>query len=311
MRRKEYSFLVFNHTGSPIRRVSVSGRLLKASTIVAIALFVVLTVFAIDYFSLRNDAHRSIVIADKLTLQNDLIDHQKNQIQNFASQINELKYQLSELNNFEKKMRIIANFDNGEDEAEGVFGIGGSMPEDLDPAIGMNEMQSVFLQEMHEQVSHLDQVAVSQQERFESLFGHLQEQRNMLACTPTVRPVEGGYISSVFGYRISPFTERKEFHKGLDIAITKGTPIIATAGGVITFSAEKGLMGNMVVLDHGYGFTTRYGHCKELLKKKGDAVKRGDVIATVGNTGRTTGPHVHYEVQMNGVQVNPNRYILN
>ena len=311
MRRKEYSFLIFNHTGSPIKRISVPGKLLKASAIVVITIVVTLTVLAVDYLSLRNDAHRSIVITEKLTQQNDLIDHQKSQIQNFASQINELKYQLSELNNFEKKMRIIANFDNGEDEAEGVFGIGGSMPEDLDPAIGMNEMQSVFLQEMHEQVSHLDQVAVSQQERFESLFGHLQEQRNMLACTPTVRPVEGGYISSVFGYRISPFTERKEFHKGLDIAITKGTPIIATADGVVTFSAEKGLMGNMVVLDHGYGFTTRYGHCKELLKEKGDTVKRGDVIATVGNTGRTTGPHVHYEVQMSGVQVNPNRYILN
>jgi len=139
----------------------------------------------------------------------------------------------------------------------------------------------------------------------------MEEQRNMLACTPTIRPVDDGYISSVFGYRISPFTERKEFHKGLDIATKKGTPILATADGVVTFSDKKGLIGNMIVIDHGYGFTTRYGHCQKLLKNKGDTVKRGDIIALVGNTGRSTGPHVHYEVQLNGVQVNPTRYIIN
>jgi murein DD-endopeptidase MepM/ murein hydrolase activator NlpD len=311
MRRKEYSFLIFNHTGSPIKKLSISGRLITSSLCIGTVVFIGLTILAVDYLSLKRDASRSITIAEELTQQNDLIDHQKNQIQNFANQINELKYHLSELNEFEKKMRIIANFDDGDDETDGVFGVGGSMPEDLDPSIELNEMQSALLQEMHEQVSHLDQVAVSQQERFETLFGHMQEQRNILACTPTIRPVEGGYISSIFGYRISPFTERKEFHKGLDIATQMGTPIAATADGVVSFSGEKGTMGNMIVINHGYGFTTRYGHCKELLKKKGDAVKRGEVIATVGNSGRSTGPHVHYEVQLNKVQVNPNRYILN
>jgi murein DD-endopeptidase MepM/ murein hydrolase activator NlpD len=215
------------------------------------------------------------------------------------------------LNDFEKKMRIIANYDNGENDSELVFGIGGSMPEDLDPSIELKERQSALLQEMHQQVQDLDLVAASQQERFESLYEHMEAQRSMLSCTPTIRPVEDGYISSVFGYRTSPFTELREFHKGLDIATKTGTPIIATADGVVSFSGKNGSMGNTLAIDHGYGFTTRYGHCSELLKKKGDSVKRGDVVALVGNTGTSTGPHVHYEVKLNGVQVNPSRYILN
>lgn len=311
MRRKEYSFLIFNHTGSPIKRLSVSGKLLAASTCVVAAFFIALTVFIVDYVSLRENADTAVVLAGRITQQDDVIDHQRDQIQNFALQINQLKDQLADLNDFEKKMRIIANLESQGDETEGVFGIGGSMPDDLDPTIEMKELQSALIQEMHEQVQQLDIVAVSQQERFENLYEHMEEQRSMLACTPTIRPVEDGYISSIFGYRISPFTERREFHKGLDISTKKGTPIIATADGVVSFSGKNGSMGNMIAVDHGYGLTTRYGHCQKLLKNKGDKVKRGEVIALVGNTGRSTGPHVHYEVKLNGVQVNPNRYILN
>lgn len=251
------------------------------------------------------------MLAGRITQQDDTIDHQRNQIQNFAIQINQLKDQLADLNDFEKRMRVIANYNNGENETEGVLGIGGSMPEDLDPTIELKERQSALIQEMHEQVNQLDLVAVSQHERFENLYEHIEDQRSMLACTPTIRPVEDGYISSVFGYRTSPFTERREFHKGIDIATKTGTPIIATADGVVSFSGKNGSMGITIAIDHGYGYTTRYGHCHELLKKKGDKVKRGDVIALVGNTGTSTGSHVHYEVKLNGVQVNPRKYILN
>lgn len=311
MRRKEYSFLIFNHSGSPIKRLTVSGKLATAAACVAAAFFIGLAVFVADYVSLRGNADTAVVLAGRITQQDDIIDHQRNQIQNFAIQINQLKDQLADLNDFEKKMRIIANLENQDGETDVVFGIGGSMPEDLDPTIELKERQSALLQEMHEQVQQLDMVAVTQQERFENLYEHMEEQRSMFACTPTIRPVEEGYISSVFGYRINPLTGRREFHRGLDIATKTGTPIIASADGIVSFSGKNGSFGNMIAIDHGYGYTTRYGHCKELLKKKGETVKRGDVIALVGNTGRSTGPHVHYEVKLNGVQVNPNRYILN
>lgn len=311
MIRKDYSFLVFNHIGTPIKKLSVSRKVLTVSGCVAGAVFIAMIILGVDYFSLRISADKSRTLKNRIFQQEDVIDHQKDQIQTFAAKINELKMRLAELNDFEKKIRVIANIETSDSESEGVFGIGGSMPEDLDPTIEMKERQSALLQEMHEQVRSLDLAAVSQQERFETLYGHLEEQRNILACTPTIRPIEGGYVSSSFGYRTSPFTGQKEFHKGLDIAQKQGTPIIATADGVVSFVGKKGLLGNTMVIDHGYGFVTRYGHAHKLLKKRGETVKRGEVIAYVGNTGRSTGPHVHYEVQINGVQVNPKRYVLN
>jgi murein DD-endopeptidase MepM/ murein hydrolase activator NlpD len=311
MIRKDYSFLVFNHIGSPIKRLSVSNRLLTASGCIIAAIFIALVFLCADYFSVRKSVGKSTALTKKITQQKDVIDHQREQIQTFAVKINELKSRLTELDDFEKKIRIIANLEESDSESEGLFGIGGSMPEDLDPTIEMKERQIALLQEMHEQVRDLDLAAVSQQERFKTLYGHIEEQRNIIACTPTIRPVDEGYVSSSFGYRTSPFTDRKEFHKGLDIASKQGAPIMATADGVVSFAGKKGLLGNTIVVDHGYGFVTRFGHAHKLLKKRGETVKRGEVIAYVGNTGRSTGPHVHYEVQINGVQVNPKRYIMN
>jgi len=97
----------------------------------------------------------------------------------------------------------------------------------------------------------------------------------------------------------------------LDIANQKGTPIIATADGVVTFAGSKALFGRMIKIDHGYGMVTIYGHLQKLLKKCGDSVKRGDIIAQMGDSGRSTGSHLHYAVLLNGVPVNPKKYILN
>jgi murein DD-endopeptidase MepM/ murein hydrolase activator NlpD len=163
---------------------------------------------------------------------------------------------------------------------------------------------------MHEQTRELTLASTHQEKVFESLYEGLKSQRNLLSCTPSVRPTEGWY-SSGFGYRISPFTGLREFHKGLDIAGRKGTKIIATADGVVTFIGRNGSYGNMMKIDHGHGMITRYGHIQKALKKRGEAVKRGDVIALMGNTGRSTGPHLHYEVFLNGLPVNPQKYILN
>jgi murein DD-endopeptidase MepM/ murein hydrolase activator NlpD len=135
-----------------------------------------------------------------------------------------------------------------------------------------------------------------------------------LASTPAIRPLSGdakSWVTSRFGYRKSPFTGRREFHKGLDIASRKGTPILATADGVVTFAGKKGLLGMTIVIDHGHGMKTRYGHNHELLKKRGDKVKRWEPIALMGSSGRSTGPHTHYEVHLNGIPVNPEKYILN
>lgn len=134
-------------------------------------------------------------------------------------------------------------------------------------------------------------------------------QRNQrMASTPSIWPV-AGRITSPFGYRRSPFGNRKEFHDGLDIAASYGTSIRAAADGMVVFTGYKSGYGNMVTISHGYGFETSYGHTSKILVKRGQKVTKGQVIAQVGNTGRSTGPHVHYMVSVNGELKNPANYL--
>jgi len=119
-----------------------------------------------------------------------------------------------------------------------------------------------------------------------------------------------GWITSRFGYRTSPFTGRRQHHGGIDIATKQDTPIIAPATGRVSFVGSKGPLGNAVVLDHGYGVRTFFGHTHEIHVKIGDQVERGQLIASVGSTGRSTGPHLHYSVEVGGKSVNPMNYIF-
>ncbi len=141
------------------------------------------------------------------------------------------------------------------------------------------------------------------------LFERIASQRDLLGATPSVRPT-GGWLSSGFGYRIDPFTKNRKFHRGLDFAANIGTPIYAPADGVVSFAGREGGYGKIVSIDHGYGLVTRFAHTSRLHVKTGQKISRWDKIAEVGNTGRSSGPHLHYEVRLNGIPVNPEKYIL-
>lgn len=122
-------------------------------------------------------------------------------------------------------------------------------------------------------------------------------------------PVQVGYLSSTFGHRIDPFHGNLAFHKGVDFAGDSGSDIVATGGGIVTFAGNKPAYGEMVEISHGDGISTLYAHASKVLVRTGDIVKEGQVIAILGNTGRSTGPHVHYEVRRNGVPINPATYV--
>ncbi|MGQ0732993.1 MAG: M23 family metallopeptidase, partial [Acidobacteriota bacterium] len=131
------------------------------------------------------------------------------------------------------------------------------------------------------------------------------ERRNALAAaTPSIWPAHG-WLSSRVGNRQDPIDGGKDFHQGLDISADRGSPVYATADGTVKQAAREGGYGNLVIVDHGYGLETRYGHLAKYLVKAGDVVARGDVIGQVGSTGRSTGAHLHYEVRVNGRLLNP------
>jgi murein DD-endopeptidase MepM/ murein hydrolase activator NlpD len=303
--RKKISFVVLSNSGSSIKQFTISATFLR---LFVFALLISLGVFTYDYYMLKTAGIDTLERDIRIANQSDEITHQRKQIQEFAEEISALKTMLVDLNNFEKKIRIIANIEKP-DEQDSLFGVGGSIPEDLDAQMPLTQKHNSLLRGMHEQVEQLNLAAINQELSFESLFKYLKDQQNLLASTPAVRPTPG-WTTSRFGYRTSPFTNRREFHKGYDIANRLGTPIAATADGVVSYTGPKGSLGNMVVIDHGHGMVTRYGHCHKILVKRGDVVKRGDTIALMGNSGRSTGSHVHYEVHLNGLPVNPEKYIL-
>jgi murein DD-endopeptidase MepM/ murein hydrolase activator NlpD len=117
-------------------------------------------------------------------------------------------------------------------------------------------------------------------------------------------------VTSDFGFRLDPFTAERKSHEGLDIANAAGTGVVAPADGVVVYAAAENGYGNVLVLDHGFGIKTRYGHLSKIEVRLGDRIKRGQLIASIGNTGRSTGPHLHYEVRVNGVPENPRKFIL-
>ncbi len=123
-------------------------------------------------------------------------------------------------------------------------------------------------------------------------------------------PVDGGWLSSSFGWRIDPFSGQKSFHEGLDFPSESGTPIVAAASGKVIFADVHPQYGKMVEIDHGNGLVTRYAHASKLFVKEGDFIVRGQKVAAVGSTGRATGPHLHFEVRLNGVPQNPARFLL-
>lgn len=145
-------------------------------------------------------------------------------------------------------------------------------------------------------------------ETISEIKNYLRIQHDIYFATPKGLPIRGD-ISSHYGYRESPITGKREFHSGLDVSTRPGSPVKATADGIVSFSGWNGGSGNLVVLEHGHGFSTLYAHNKINTVKVGQRVRRDDVISYVGSTGNSTGPHVHYEIWKDGRHVNPQKYI--
>lgn len=306
---KKVSFIVLSNSGTTVKQIAVPVLLIVALAIGAISATGLIGYTLHDYRNIRKAMAANQLMARTIAEQQDEIGQQRLQIQAFAHEINSLKDHLVKLDQFEEKIRVIANLETGQGD-NNLFGVGGAAPEDLSPQMELTQRHEGLMREMHRQVDDLDKASMRKETSFGNLMDKLEGQRNLLASTPAIRPTVG-WMTSRFGKRISPFTGREEFHKGIDIAHRQGTAILATAEGIVSFVGKKGAMGNVLVVDHGHGMVTRYAHLSKALKERGERVKRGDIIAQMGSSGRSTGPHLHYEVHLNGVPVNPTQYILN
>jgi murein DD-endopeptidase MepM/ murein hydrolase activator NlpD len=184
---------------------------------------------------------------------------------------------------------------------------------DVVPAIGgpdeMQDKQSVPFSDFLSMLDQLDSELEDRQEMLSVLEVLLMSRSLHERVMPSGKPVEEGWLSSRYGKRSDPFTGKQDFHKGLDFAGKKGADVLAVGDGVVSWSGKRSGYGNLVEINHGNGYVTRYGHNQRHLVEVGDTVKKGQQVAMMGSSGRSTGPHVHFEVLRNGKRVDPAKYI--
>ena len=226
----------------------------------------------------------------------------RGQLDEFEDSYDRVSTRLKSVKEMDEELRVLTATEGPKEQGE-LFGIGGPQYEE----VSLNELErrhDDLSDQVRQDLDRLLAESKRQEESFNELTCILEEQRNIMDCTPAVWPTRG-FLTSKFGMRWG------RLHAGIDIANKVGTIITAPADGVVIFIGIKQGYGNFMSIGHGYGISTHYGHLYTALVKVGDKIKRGDKIATIGNTGRTTGPHLHYEVLLNGLHVDPLYYILN
>jgi len=255
--------------------------------------------------------HERVVVADT-TRFGTLLAEQKKQIADLKQQVQlrvdamamrlgEVNAHVIRLDALGKRLTEMADIDSREFNFDRDPPRGG--PE------GDGEGMSAQIPDLSAQLRQLEQRVDLRESQLSALENVILARELHQEIHPEGRPVANGFISSYFGERADPFDGLEAFHKGVDFAGTPGSPVTAVAAGVVTWAGERTGYGKLIEINHGDGFTTRYGHNERTLVTVGQTVKRGERIALMGSTGRSTGPHVHFEVLRNGRQVNPLSYI--
>ena len=299
MKFKDWTVLLVPDHASQVRRFRLSRQMIICLVIIQGLLLTMLGIFGGGYFYRIRQGR----ILEKYKIENQDL---KVQFQALSQQMNAIQNQLTRVNELDHKIRMVVGLER---KSEVIMGTGG--PEAEQPAMSML-LPSEEADQVKRVASKLNQIDLSldaQETSMEELNSYLKENQSLLLATPSIWPVRG-WVTSEFGVRMSPLDGNYGVHQGIDIASPQGTLIRSSANGTVSFARWAQGYGNLVVITHGYGLSTKYGHCSEVLVREGQSVKRGQVIATIGSTGRASGPHLHYEVLVYGVPVNPRKYLL-
>jgi murein DD-endopeptidase MepM/ murein hydrolase activator NlpD len=300
MSQNFYTLLISSKKKRSAKKITVSGVQLRALCGLFVVVVLIGGYFVYDYIHLKKA---------KVELSN-LISRTKEQtgeLNSLVARVNEFAVHLEELRQFDKKIRIMANID-GNNKKEQLLGIGGPVSDERFLQTRLDGDRREFIQNMNKNMEKLVSDAAFQEQSFNRLVEYFKEQKSILAAKPSLWPVEG-WVTSEFGYRASPFTRGHEFHKGIDVATRMGNEIHAPADGIVSEVSRKPQEGLMIMINHGYGIMTLYGHLSSAAVKEGSLVRKGHVVGYVGNSGRSTGPHLHYAVSVNDVPVNPRGYL--
>ncbi len=286
---QRYSTIIFvPHARAKFRKMKVSHRVLFSIVSLVTSSLCLSTFFSVQYFTSLSQTHE----LSKLQRENRDLQVANEQ---FSKSVESLRTQLRTVEDRTRKLAIIAGISTLDETSQG--GVGGvRQNDDNNPYRDDVDKMSFRSHRVERDLSVLEQKFVAQSE--------------LLSCTPSIAPVRG-ILTDGFGGRSDPFTGEQGTHNAVDISSAVGQAVRAPADGIVVKSEWANGYGNVVYLSHGYGYSTRYGHLSGFGVRPGQRVKRGDIIGYVGSTGRSTGPHLHYEVRLNNNPVNPLEYILN
>ncbi|MBM3347570.1 MAG: M23 family peptidase [Betaproteobacteria bacterium] len=299
--------------------ILVSGRLTSAKSLTlstrqllgilgALVMLVLLLSTGLFYLTLRHAAQLKIPYLETVVLAAQAQDSQRSEaylrenLNAMAVKLGEMQAQLMRLDALGERLAALAGFKPSEFRFGETPGRGGALPSSI-------PSHSLSVGEFNQQMALLARQMENRNDSLGILESQLFDAKVKKRLMPTIPPVEASWSASSFGWRIDPISGMQAMHEGVDFIAEIGTPIFAAAGGLVTVAESHHQYGLMVEIDHGNDFTTRYAHASRMLVKAGDLVQRGRKIAEVGATGRTTGPHLHFEVRYKGVAQNPARFL--
>ena len=301
---KKYTILIIPEGTHRVKRFSLHALVLP------LILFMVAGAFGLaGYFYMENRSLAASMPNYQIVRQQT--QHQSFQLGELSVQLEDYKEQLAQLKAFSDKLRDLSKLDDKlakavEAPAPGLGGAEGNRS-----GSGIRLVSTSRERQIMSMSRELEQLRVESENELlmqRELVKFLQERSSILLATPSIWPTRG-LVTSSYGTRVSPFSGKVSNHRGMDIAAPSGTAVRAPADGVVTFSEYDGAYGKTIVITHGYGLVTRYAHLSGFKVQAGQQVKRGDLIGYVGSTGRSTGPHLHYEVHVAGVPTNPRKYL--
>ncbi|MEW6622381.1 MAG: M23 family metallopeptidase [Bacillota bacterium] len=311
-KRKHFTVMLVHHTQKKPHQYKVPFWLLGFSALLVVSIIASAAYFIIDFIDTRSELERLQYVEKINSIQSDKIGE-------LLEKTRSMEAKISEIERLDRQVRELVGLEAEKEEP--VSGLESPISFQSELVLALStahrggvsrqltsrspEVTLELLDLLDKDLAFLNEVADVQQENLSQLQQEVTEQLNYLAALPNKWPVNGR-ITSKFGWRKSPFgTGRREFHDGLDLAASMGTLIRAAGDGKVTFSGWAPGYGRMVVISHGYGYTSYYAHNSANLVKVGDTVKKGDGIARVGTSGRTTGPHVHFMIDHKGKRIDP------
>lgn len=287
---KRYSTIIFvPHARAKFRKLKVSHRLLFSLISLVSTSLCLSTFFSVQYFTSLSQTHE----LSKLRRENRELQTANEQ---FGKSVESLRTQLRTVEDRTRKLAIIAGITTLDEASQG--GSGGLRNDEMAGSPYRDDVDKMSFRSdrLNKDLSQLEEKFVAQS--------------RMLSSTPSIAPVRG-ILTDGFGGRSDPFTREPGQHNAIDISSAVGQPIRSPADGIVVKAEWASGYGNVIYISHGYGYSTRYGHLSSFAVRPGARIKRGDIIGHVGSTGRSTGPHLHYEVRVNNNPVNPLEYILN